>query len=438
MNKSCLRVAVVGIGGFGYAHHLALIDLEKAGLVKVVATCDPRAAWLVEEQLRYRFKDRGVAVYADFPSLLAAHGNRLDFVSIVSPMLFHAEQHRACVENGIACYLEKPPTLDPNELEQMIAVERGARFATQVGFNFISQPWRQALKKRLIAGEFGTVRRVGFKGLWRRSQAYFGRNSWAGSLLVGDSIVTDSCCGNAMAHFLHNLLFHAGTGSLMSWASPQSVQAELYRANRIEGADTVFAKGVLDNGVEFHIAVTHACEPFLSHVELIQCDRAEIEIREEGPFTIRYEDGTFEVGMAPSGSLRENLQKYWEYLTGRQRRPSTLLEDCRAFVQLNALFYIAAGKIKKLRPPHAEAKRVDDDPKDTFCVPGIEQVCGDFLRLGQFPSQSDLPWGAAGGRAFIGQLPELRRALVDMRNGDPLGRVLEDDESRDPLAALKD
>jgi predicted dehydrogenase len=379
-----------------------------------------------------------VAVYSDFSSLLAAHGDRLDLVSIVSPMLFHAEQHRACVERGIACYLEKPPTLDPGELEQMIAVETRARFATQVGFNYISQPWRQALKKRLIAGEFGPLRRVGFKGLWRRSQAYFGRNTWAGSLLIEDSIITDSCCGNAMAHFLHNMLFHAGTENLMSWAAPQSVQAELYRANRIEGADTVFAKGVLDNGVEFHLAATHACEPYMSHVELIQCDRAEIEIREEGPFTIRYTDGTIEIGVAPPGSLRENLQKYREYLVGKQRRPATLLEDCRAFVELNALLYIAAGKIQKLRPPHAVACRVEGDPKDTFCIPGIGQVCEEFLRSGKFPSQLELPWGASGGRASITQVPELRKVLSEIRDIGSFGRARQASDDCEALAVLKD
>lgn len=423
MKKPCLNTAVVGIGGFAYAHHAALIELENAGLVKVVATCDPKASHLVESQSLYRFEERNVMVYSDFSSMLAEHGDCLDLITIVSPMQFHAEQHRACVENRIACYLEKPPTLDPRELEEMIAVETRASFSTQVGFNFISQPWRQALKARLIGGEFGALRRVGFKGLWRRSQAYYTRNTWAGRLVIGNSIITDSCCGNAMAHFMHNLLFHAGTDDLMSWAGPRSVQAELYRANNIEGTDTVFAKGMLDNDVEFHVAVTHACEPSLAHVERIQCDRAEIEVREEGPFTIRYKDGRVETGATPPGSLEENLRNYCEYLAGKQPRPATQLKDCVAFVHLNALLYVAAGGIREVSAPHACVRRLADDVQDSFCIPGVEMACDTFLRTGRFPSQSSLPWGVPGGHATIAQVSELRNILAGMRVGQEMGRV---------------
>jgi predicted dehydrogenase len=101
--------------------------------------------------------------------MMHAHGEALDGVDIVSPIRFHSDRHRACVERGIACYLEKPPTLDPEELERMIATEAKAIRSTQVGFNHIGQAWRQRLRARVLPGEFGRLRRVSFKGVWRRS-----------------------------------------------------------------------------------------------------------------------------------------------------------------------------------------------------------------------------------------------------------------------------
>ena len=50
--------------------------------------------------------------------------------------------HKAIVARGLACYLEKPPTLWPDELAQMIATDADARFATNVGFNFTIEPAR--------------------------------------------------------------------------------------------------------------------------------------------------------------------------------------------------------------------------------------------------------------------------------------------------------
>jgi predicted dehydrogenase len=413
--KGPFRVAVVGIGGFAGAHHAALRGLEQAGLVKVRAACDPLAGELQERRERYQFAERGVEVYPDLAPLLAAHGKDLDLIDVSSPIRCHAGHHRACVQRGIACYLEKPPTLDPEELEGMIRTEARARFATQVGFNHIGQAWRQRLKERVLSGEFGRLRRVAFKGLWRRSEAYYRRNNWAGRLQLGDFILLDSCCGNAMAHHVHNTLFHAGTDGVMSWASPAWVEAELYRANRIEGADTVFARGMLDNEVEFSLAATHACVPDFSHAEVLECEEARIEIGGQGEGAILRRDGgreRFETGTESSAVLvQSNLESYCGYLAGQYSRPATRLEDSRPFVHLNALLYIASGGIGTVAAPYARAFRASGEEQDTWRIEGIEDACERFFRSGPFPSEAGLAWARPGGRAAIGRIPELRGVL---------------------------
>jgi predicted dehydrogenase len=170
--------------------------------------------------------------------MLERHRRELDLVVVPTPINLHAEMHAAATAFGLPVHLEKPPTLDHAELEQMIAADAHARRASFVGFNFIIEKTRLALKQRLLAGEFGDVRGATLSATWPRPTSYFTRNQWAGRLLVGDQLVLDSCFGNAMAHFVHNLLFWAGNRGLYSWGQPAAVRAELDRAHPIEGADT--------------------------------------------------------------------------------------------------------------------------------------------------------------------------------------------------------
>src|SRR5262249_24739840 len=186
----------------------------------------------------------------------------------------HAEMHRASVELGIPVYLEKPPTLDYLELEDMIVRDRQARKSSFVGFNFIIEKPRLALKERLLAGEFGTVRAATLQALWPRPADYFRRNSWAGRLMMDDRVVLDSCFGNANAHFVHNLLFWTGGTELYSWAQPAAVRAELYRAHAIEGADTFFVEADTTTGITLRFALSHACSGQSTQSEIVLCDKA--------------------------------------------------------------------------------------------------------------------------------------------------------------------
>jgi predicted dehydrogenase len=175
--------------------------LEDAGVCRLICTCDPSDDALQAARARWNLDGRGVRVWTDYREMLDVHVGELDVVTIPTPPPLHAEMHRACVERNLACYLEKPPTLDPDELERMITVDAGARKQTQVAFNFIIEEPRQALKRRLLAGEFGALRRASFVGLWPRASDYYARAAWAGRLLGNDGrLVLDSCIGNALAH----------------------------------------------------------------------------------------------------------------------------------------------------------------------------------------------------------------------------------------------
>ena len=255
--------------------------------------------------------------------MLDACGHELDLLVVPTPISLHAEMHRAGVERGIAVYLEKPPTLDHRELERMIATDRAAKKTTLVGFNFIIERPRLALKQRILSGDFGALREVRLNAQWPRPTSYFARNNWAGRLLAPDGgVILDSCFGNAMAHFVHNLLFWAGTDSLMSWGQPETVRAELYRAHEIQGADTFFLESRTAVGAILRFALTHACDGGSTHAETVICEKASIHYTVGQSAEIRWNDGRVEpVALNPFNALHENHLDYYRYLRGESPPP---------------------------------------------------------------------------------------------------------------------
>lgn len=367
------------MGGFAAAHHEALRELEAERAVRVVATCDPRECQLGDLKERFDFSGRGVAVYDDFTAMLDAAP--CDWISLATPINFHAPMHAAVVQRRLPCYLEKPPTLDPAELEGMIAEDQYANRQTQVGFAFAYEPERLRLKERLLAGEFGKLLRVSVLGAARRDRSYYERNKWAGRLAYNETLVLDSCLGNAMAHYVHNVLFLAGGEKMDAWGACRQVEARLFRANPIEGADTVFLRGMLEASVEIRVALTHACDtPFLIEEELV-CENATIRLRPGQEIAVQRVGGSREVlPILTRNHLRENLRIFNNYVSGASHTPLSTLVHCRPFVHLNALAYLSTGEIFPVTPPNSEFVAGEN----RWRISGIESLLRRFVETGDF------------------------------------------------------
>ncbi|HZO86754.1 MAG TPA: Gfo/Idh/MocA family oxidoreductase [Chthonomonadaceae bacterium] len=408
MGKLPLRAAIIGMGGFAQEHHRVLRALEQEGQCRLVCTCDPNLEAFRESMAAWRFAERGVRAFPDYRQMLEACAAELDLVTVPTPVPLHAPMHRACVEHGLACYLEKPPTLDSAELEEMLAAEARAAKSTMVGFSFIVEAPRQQLKQRLLQREFGPVRAVRFLGLWPRATTYFTRAPWAGRLLLDGKLVLDSCIGNAMAHYIHNLLFWAGQEELLSWEPVVSAQAELYRAHAIESLDTVFARGLCANGVEVQVAATHAVAGPHEQWERVECEQAAITYITRRGYRIDWKDGRQEAGPADNRDLLlENVRDYFRYLRGEASRPLTRLIDSRPFVGFYDLLFVAAGSIATVPETSIQRTPVPSEPGEYVAVEDIRAACEDFLATGRFPSQQGMAWGQTGGQATEAQIPQL-------------------------------
>lgn len=391
--KQPIRLGIIGMGGFAGSHHHAIARLEERGHARLICTCDPTPESFFHEQKTWRLQERGVKVFNDYRVMLEACYQELDMVVIPTPIQLHAEMHAAAATLGLPVYLEKPPTLDYAELERMIAIDARARKSSVVGFNFIIEKLRLAVKERLLAGEFGAIRGATLGALWPRPASYFARNSWAGRLLAPDGrVVLDSCLGNAMAHFVHNLLFWTGGPELFSWAGLEAVRAELYRAHAIEGADTFFVEADTANGVTLRFAVSHACAGVSTQSETVLCDKAALHYTVGQQLEIRWNDGrTEKVLLEPFDPLAENHLEYFRYLRGESPRPVTTLADSRPFVALNALAHVSSGHITQVPPNLVGVVRDEKEQTDYLQITGMNRAQEEFLTRGTWPGASG--WG---------------------------------------------
>lgn len=387
--KTPLRIGIIGMGGFAGSHHNTVAKLEEGEHSKLVCTCDPQAASLASSMQSLRLGPRGVSVFSDYRAMLEACHRDLDLVVVPTPINLHAEMHEAVTGRGLPAYIEKPPTLIHAELEKMISADRRAQKSSLVGFNFIIEKPRLALKERLLAGEFGPMSGATLSALWPRPAGYFSRNGWAGKLLIDGRMLLDSCFGNAMAHFVHNMLFWAGAPGLFSWADIAAVQAEFYRVHAIEGPDTFFVEAHTPEGIPIRFALTHAGAGASQHAEVILCERAELHYAVGSHCEVRWNDGRRErTALDPFDCLEENHLDYYRYLRGESPRPATTLADCRPFVKLNDLAYVSSGRIAPIPADLVRGVRDEKDQKDYIDVAGIASTIDQFLNLGTWPGSN--------------------------------------------------
>lgn len=321
------RVAIAGVGGFAASHHRQVQALEEAGECRLVATCDPSKEALRGADEAFGFTERGVAAYASLGELL--EHERLDVVTLPTPIPLHAEQHAAVIRAGAACYLEKPPSLWWPEYLEMVDRDADAVRPTNVGFNFVGDPMRRELRERLAAGEFGPVEGAALWAIWPRDAAYYGRNDWAGKRIAHGKPVMDSPLGNAMAHYVQNVLTWCGATEI-AWVEPA-----LFRVHAIENFDTGFIRAETTEGRWLRIGLTHVGGTEAGDREAIYCRGATITFDAWNRGIISFRDGRREEvrsSFADQGFLlRHNLRTFFA------GEAITRLEDARAFVALNAL-----------------------------------------------------------------------------------------------------
>lgn len=268
-----IRAALVGVSGYGRWHLLMAIEQMLLRRLELVgATVINQAE---QEPICRRLVRLGVPVFDTFEAMMAALGGQVDLLLLPTGIQWHAPMTLAGLRAGAHVLVEKPLAATMAEIEAIEAAQAAADRLVAVGYQDLYDPMTHALKRRVLAGEIGALRTVKVRGQWPRSSAYYARNEWAGRLWVNGACVLDSPVNNAFAHFLMLALFWAGE-TPETVAPVATLDAELYRAGRIESFDTASLRLRTRGGVEVLFHCSHAGQEDVAPEVRLQGESGEI------------------------------------------------------------------------------------------------------------------------------------------------------------------
>jgi len=286
-----LNVCLIGVSGFGNTHYEWLIDEVSRSTAKLLAATvinqDEEA-----DKCAY-MRSLGAEIFTDYTEMLAKHGKQSDICFIPTGIHLHAPMTIDGLRAGTNVFVEKPVAATIQEVRAMkTAQDQTGRFVA-VGYQSMYAVDIGAMKRKIIEGALGKILAVKCRGLWPRNDAYYSRNNWAGKLKANGAWVLDSPFNNALAHYL-NLICFLGGSSFEKSARIKSVQAELYRGNEIESADTAAMRIVTETDLPLYFFVSHCTKKFDGPEIVVRGERGVMTWNFHNSLNIDYSDGRTE------------------------------------------------------------------------------------------------------------------------------------------------
>ena len=389
-----VRVAIVGIGGYGWELIGKLREAAAEGRCQLVAAADNNLGELFHEADELRRLE--VELFSDAVTMLEAYRKRCDAVYIASSIHTHAPLTIAAAEAGYHVHLEKPPAATVQEVDRMVAALGAQKRMCLVGFQAIHSDDIRFVKDRVVSGRLGEVKWLSCCAGWPRNRGYYLRNSWAGELRAGTHWVLDGPATNALSHQLMNMLFLASARP-EGFATPGSVRGELYVAGPVSSHDTAAIEVRTAEGPAIFLLVSHCTEENFGPVIEIAAEKGRVRWAMGKGATITYNDGTSETCPPdPDSGRRKMVLNFLEAVAesdpGRLRCP--LAATC-AFVL--ALDGAHESSVRIRRIPREHVRRAGEGDEATTVVAGLDEM---LRRAAAEPSLlSDLsdppPWAVA-------------------------------------------
>lgn len=375
-----LRFGLIGAGGIGGYHRKAIEGLQCAGSAELVAVADPADL----PGLAERTIAQGARLYRCYEDMLETE-KELDAVAIATPIPFHFEMTRACLERGLYVQLEKPPVPLLSQFEELLAM-RGAD-KVQVGFQMIESDNIQKLKGLIVSGKLGKITSVRAGACWPRLEQYYSRAKWAGCMAMGDLAVFDGPATNALAHLVHHLMY-LGAADADGFALPDTVQGELYRARPSASYDTACLRGHFPSGAEFSLAVTHATRKEMPFRVEVKGSQGWARISQNGA-RLETSGGA---GTDREQDTQELVEKTYatfaDVYFGRSKRFRTRLADARPYVATTNALLRSSGGVAGIAP----VRIYGQSGNSGYEVPGLDNAVARSIQTGETFSEQGCAW----------------------------------------------
>ncbi len=392
-----VHILQVGLGSYGAFLLDRLMAPPPGTDVKVVGIVDP--APCDQDGILTRARAAGTPVYPTIEAFL--DGGQADLAVVASPIHLHCSQVEACTARGMNVMCEKPLASTIQEgLRMSDAQRRSGRFV-DIGYQWSHATAIQNLKGDILAGAFGKPLRLRTICLWPRMATYYTRNDWSGRLRdASGRWVLDSPVTNATAHFLHNCFYVLG-GTRESSLRPDSLQAEIYRANSISSYDTGALRCRTTDGIEILFYASHATDRAIGPIFHYAFEKADVHFRpDQCPVAI---EAVFHDGRRVSYGNPDidDARKLWESVRctiDGGLPPCPVNAALPHLVCANAA-YDSFGAIVEF-PRESVHTRAWADQRSKGTVTYAEGLCEAFLQCyeaGCLPSElGSLAWARAG------------------------------------------
>ena len=158
-----IRVGMVGGGGaanfFGGPHRTAILMDNTAELTAGALRSDPQGSLESAQEL---FFTRGYPDYGTMMREEAAlpEGERMDYVTIVTPNDSHYPVAKAALEAGFAVLCEKPLTLTLEESQDLARLTKEKNAPFIVAYTYTGLPMVMLAREMVRNGDIGTIRKV--------------------------------------------------------------------------------------------------------------------------------------------------------------------------------------------------------------------------------------------------------------------------------------
>lgn len=275
-SSSLLGFALIGCGRIARRHADLLAGGHIAG-AGLTAVCD------IDPQRARSFGERyGVPFFTDADAMMAALGERIDVLSILTPSGSHAPICIAMARHGKHIVVEKPMALTLDDADGMIrACDTAGVKLFVVKQNRFNLPVLR-LREAFDAGRFGKLIMGSVRVRWMRDQSYYDQDAWRGTWAEDGGVFA-----NQASHHVDLLEWFLG--------EPETVYATARKAlANIETEDTGVAVIRFRCGAIGVVEATTAARP----KDL------------EGSLSILGENGTVEIG-----GFAVNEMRSWQFTT---------------------------------------------------------------------------------------------------------------------------
>ena len=386
-------ILLVGIGGYGNTYVNALLDHGREHHAEIAGVVDP----FPKGCRRYdEIKRAGIPRYDTMEDFYRS--GKADLAVISSPIHFHCAQVCMALEKGSHVLCEKPISAMPEEARKMMEVQKSTGLLVGIGFQWSFSRAVRELKEDIRQGDLGKPVLLKTMILWPRDKNYFAR-SWAGKMSDGQGhMIRDSVANNATAHYLHNMFYVLGDRENTA-AVPAKVEAELYRANKIENFDTAAVRVTTTSGAELRYYATHAVHRSLGPVFQYEFENgtAYFDGPESGKgITVRFRDGREKSYGDPNRNVANKLWIMMDAVHGKGGVPCDLHTAYSHVLCIDAM----QRSVPNI-PDFPDAVRRYDKEKKIVWIDGLYERMKDCCAKGILPSEAGAEWAVRGRQIIL-------------------------------------